>query len=45
MSIFRATNDNMNLDQWLKEKIWPREAKLSNEDVYYTTLLSCLGND
>jgi 5-methylthioadenosine/S-adenosylhomocysteine deaminase len=42
MSIFRATNDNMNLDQWLKEKIWPREAKLSNEDVYYTTLLSCL---
>ena len=42
MSIFRATNDNLNLDDWLNKKIWPIEAKLTDEDVYYTTLLSCI---
>ncbi len=42
MSIFRATNDNLNLNDWLTKKIWPIEAKMTDKDIYYTTLLSCL---
>lgn len=42
MSIFRATNDNLNLDDWLTKKIWPIENNLTVEDVYYSTLLSCI---
>lgn len=42
MSIFRATNDNLNLDDWLTKKIWPIEDNLTVDDVYYTTLLSCI---
>ena len=34
MSIFRATNDNMKLDDWLNNKIWPAEAKLTDEDIF-----------
>ncbi len=40
MSIFRATNDNYPLDKWLKEYIWPVEDNMTDEDMYYTTLLS-----
>lgn len=42
MSIFRSTNDNLNLNDWLNNKIWPIENNMTDEDVYYTTLLSCL---
>lgn len=42
MSIFRATNDNLNLNDWLNNKIWPIENNMTDEDIYYTTLLSCL---
>lgn len=42
MSIFRATNDNLNLDDWLTKKIWPIEDNLTVDDVYYSTLLSCI---
>ncbi len=42
MSIFRATNDNLNLNDWLTKKIWPIEDNLTNEDVYYSTLVSCI---
>lgn len=41
MSVFRATNDSLPLNSWLNDMIWPVEDKLTNEDVYYTTLLSC----
>ena len=40
MSIFRATNDNYPLNKWLEEYIWPIEDKMTDEDMYYTTLLS-----
>lgn len=40
MSIFRATNDDLTLDSWLNDKIWPIEDKLTDDDLYYTTLLS-----
>ena len=42
MSIFRCTNDNLNLSDWLNKKIWPLEDKMSWKDIYYTTLLSCI---
>ena len=42
MSIFRATNDCLGLDDWLNKKIWPIEDNMTDEDVYYSTLLSCL---
>ena len=42
MSIFRATNDNLCLQDWLEKKIWPIEAKMTDEEVYYASLLSCV---
>ena len=42
MSIFRATNDDYPLQDWLTKKIWPIEDHMTDEDIYYTTLLSCL---
>lgn len=42
MSIFRATNDDYPLQDWLTKKIWPIEDNMTDEDIYYTTLLSCL---
>ena len=40
MSYFRATNDNLPLQKWLSEKIWPIEDKITDEDCYYGSLLS-----
>lgn len=40
MSIFRETLDGYNLQDWLETKIWPMEDKLTNEDIYYASLLS-----
>lgn len=40
MSIFRETLDGYTLQDWLEKKIWPMEDKLTNEDVYYASMLS-----
>ena len=42
MSIFRETLDGYNLQDWLQKKIWPMEDKLTNEDIYYASMLSCI---
>ncbi len=42
MSYFRAINDNLTLQRWLNEKIWPIENKMTNDDTYYGTLLSLI---
>ena len=42
MSLFRATNDELTLNEWLNKKIWPIEANMTDEDVYYATLFSIL---
>lgn len=42
MSIFRETIDGYGLQEWLKEKIWPIEDKLTNDDIYEATYLSCM---
>lgn len=40
MSLLRNYADDLPLHQWLTEKIWPTEANLKAEDVYWGSLLS-----
>lgn len=40
MSIFRETTEGYKLYEWLEDKIWPVEDKLTEEDVYYASMLS-----
>ena len=42
MTLFRGVAEDRALNVWLKETIWPLEAKLTWEDVYYGALLGCL---
>lgn len=42
MSIFRATNDNLSLTEWLENMIWPIEDTLTNEETYYSTMHSLI---
>ena len=42
MTLFRGYADDMDLFEWLSKKIWPLEAKLTPEDVYWGTRLACL---
>ena len=42
MTLFRGYGDDLPLMQWLQEKIWPLEARLEPEDVYWGTRLACL---
>lgn len=42
MVLFRGYGDDSSLDRWLKEKIWPLETKLKEEDIYWGTKLACL---
>ena len=41
MSIFRESVDGYTTQDWLTQKIWPIEDRLTDEDVYSSTLLSC----
>jgi len=40
MSLLRGYGDDMALQPWLQQKIWPIEANLVAEDVYWGTALS-----
>lgn len=42
MSLLRGYADDMELEKWLQDKIWPLESKLTEEDVYWGTKLACL---
>ena len=42
MTLFRGYGDDMPLMEWLRTKIWPVEAKLHPDDVYWGTRLACL---
>jgi len=42
MSILRGYADDLVLDKWLKEKIWPAEAKLTEDDIYWGAMLAVL---
>jgi 5-methylthioadenosine/S-adenosylhomocysteine deaminase len=42
MSLFRGYGDDLPLEQWLQEKIWPNEQNLDAEIVYWGSRLACL---
>jgi len=42
MTLFRGYAEDMPLQEWLSGKIWPIEAHLTGEDVYWGTKLACL---
>jgi 5-methylthioadenosine/S-adenosylhomocysteine deaminase len=47
MTLVRSAGDGLPLDRWLSESVWPREARLSDEDVYWGMVLGAaelLGN-
>ncbi|WP_405114641.1 amidohydrolase [Paenibacillus sp. FSL K6-1217] len=42
MSLLRGYGDDMVLQSWLQEKMWPMEEKFTGDDVYWGTSLSVL---
>jgi 5-methylthioadenosine/S-adenosylhomocysteine deaminase len=42
MTLMRGYADDMPLKDWLEGKIWPLEAHLTGEDVFWGTRLACL---
>jgi 5-methylthioadenosine/S-adenosylhomocysteine deaminase len=41
MSLFRAAAEDVPLMTFLQEILWPREARLTEDDVYWGTTLAC----
>jgi len=41
MTLFRGYGGDLPLMRWLREKVWPVEAQLEPEDVYWGTRLAC----
>ena len=42
MTLFRGFGDDVPLMAWLEEKIWPNEAKLTHDDIYWGAKLACV---
>lgn len=42
MTFLRSLADDMPLDRWLKEQVWPNEAKLSPDGVYVMSRLAIM---
>ncbi len=42
MTLLRSYADDLPLMQWLEEKIWPFEARMERDDIYWGTMLCCL---
>jgi 5-methylthioadenosine/S-adenosylhomocysteine deaminase len=42
MTLFRGLAEDKPLNVWLRETIWPLEAKLTRDDIYVGALLGCL---
>ena len=42
MTLFRGSGGDLPLMRWLRERVWPVEAELEPEDVYWGTRLACL---
>lgn len=42
MTLFRGYGGDLPLMEWLEHKIWPAEAHLTADDVYWGTRLACL---
>ncbi|SRR5581483_5814671 len=41
MTLFRGRGDDLPLMEWLRTSVWPAEARLEAEDVYWGTRLAC----
>jgi 5-methylthioadenosine/S-adenosylhomocysteine deaminase len=41
MTLFRGSGGDLPLMPWLRERVWPIEAKLEAEDVYWGARLAC----
>ena len=41
MTLLRGQGEGLPLDRWLREVIWPREARVGAEDVYWGMTLAC----
>lgn len=44
MTMMRNLADDLDLDTWLNKKIWPVEDKLTDEDIYWASMLSIVEN-
>ena len=42
MTFLRSHADDMKLDEWLNERVFPAEAKLTGDDVYWLTKLAVM---
>lgn len=42
MTLFRSYADDLPLHVWLEKHIWPREALMTEDDVYWGAKLACL---
>ncbi len=42
MSILRNSADDLPLHQWLQNRIFPLEARMTGSDFYWSTLLACM---
>lgn len=42
MTLLRGYGDDMALFPWLQERIWPAEARMTDEDFYWGARLACL---
>jgi 5-methylthioadenosine/S-adenosylhomocysteine deaminase len=42
MTLFRGYGSDLPLQEWLETRIWPVEAKLTADDVYWGTRLACV---
>ncbi len=42
MTLFRGFGSDLRLLDWLEKKIWPAEARLTADDVYWGTRLACI---
>ncbi len=38
MTLLRGAGDGLPLDRWLREAVWPREARMDDEDAYWGML-------
>jgi len=38
MTLLRSSGDGLPLDRWLRESMWPREARMTDEDVHWGML-------
>jgi 5-methylthioadenosine/S-adenosylhomocysteine deaminase len=41
MTLLRGQGEGLPLDRWLREVIWPREARVGADDVYWGMTLAC----